>query len=204
MQNSGEQSRKNPLGVTAITVHFCLVVCGVAALLSGLSAGDYKKIEHLGFTLHSWIGLLAAGVVLLRLVLGVVGPPWLRFGNWVPYTGKRLALVKEDLRELASLRLPHRPPHVGIAGLVETFGIVVFLLSALSGLVLFFTIEPGQKAHGMAHAVKEFHETGLSLILAFLTLHAGAVLLHALQGRHVWRRMFVLKEPVTSQGPVMK
>jgi cytochrome b len=196
-------SGENRLGTTAVLVHLGLVVCGIAALLTGLQAGDYKRVEHLGFTVHSWVGMAGAFFVLLRAALGIAGPTELRFGTWVPWTRERLCRVKEDISGLLRFSLPHRPPHEGAAGLVETFGLLAFLATALSGVFLFFTIEPGQKSRGLVHAVKEFHETGLTLILVFLSMHAGAVVLHALTGRHLWRRMVFLKEreaPLSPEG----
>jgi cytochrome b len=201
MNNNGEYAEERAIGTTTILVHLGLAVCGIAALLTGLLADDYKRAEHLGFTVHSWIGLAGAFFVLLRAALGIVGPAELRFGNWVPCTRERLSRVKEDIIGLASFRLPHRPPHVGVAGLVETFGLLSFLLTALSGIFLFFALEPGQKSHGLVHAVKECHEAGLSLILIFLSMHAGAVVLHALTGRHLWRRMLFLNERQAGQRP---
>ena len=201
MKNREEHTEEHALGVTAILIHLGLVVCGIAALLSGLLAGDYKRIEHLGFTVHSWIGMAGAYVVLMRVALGIVGPPELRFSNWVPYTRERLSYVKEDIMGLLKFRLPDRPTHVGVSGLVQTFGLLAFLVTALSGIFLFFTIDPGQKSRGLVHAVKEFHEAGLSLILIFLSMHVGAVTMHALRGHHLWRRIFFLKEPQVGPSP---
>jgi cbb3-type cytochrome oxidase subunit 3 len=96
---------------------------------------------------------------------------------------------------LCRLQLPERPTHVGMAGLAQALGLFVFLLLALSGIFLFFTIDPGHKSRGIVHAVKEFHEVGLFLILLFLSMHMGAVTMHALRGHHLWRKMIFLKEP---------
>ena len=193
MNNEGYSGAPS-LGVTAISVHLGFLVFGIAALLSGLAAGDYKKIEHFGFTLHSWFGMAAVFIVLLRMVCGLVGPAELRFTNWVPFTRERLLCVKDDIAGLLRLRLPERPTHTGLAGLVQTFGLLVFLFIALSGIVLFFTIEPGHKSRGLIHAIKEFHEAGLFLIAIFLSIHVGAVTMHALNGRHYWRKIFFLKD----------
>lgn len=194
MKSTGEYQGETRLGSTAILIHFGLLVCGIAALLSGMLADDYKKIEHMGFTVHSWIGMSGAFFVLLRGMLGVVGPRNLRFTSWVPYTRERFERVKEDVVGLFRFRLPERPTHVGVAGLVQTFGLLVFLFVALSGIFLFFTLEPGHKAHGAVHAVKELHEAGIVLIPLFLAMHVGATVAHALRGRHLWRKMLFLKE----------
>ena len=192
MESSKKYVGIHALSRTAILVHFGLAVVGIAALCSGLFADDYKNIAHWGFSFHRWIGISTASIVLLRVLLGVVGPYDLRFSNWVPYTRERFSYVKEDLGGLRRLDLPPRPPHFGMMGLVQFFGLVVFLLVALSGIVLFWGIQPGQKAQGIVHTVKEFHETGLFFISLFLTLHVGGVIMHALHGRHNWRRMFFL------------
>ncbi len=181
-------------GVSAVLIHLGLASLGVAAWLTGGLADDYKKMAHYGFTLHSWIGAGAAGFILTRFFLGVLGARDMRFSQWVPCTKERLIMVREDVAGLLRFRLPERATHQGLAGLVQTFGLAVFLLMALTGGFLFLSLEPGQKARGLAHTVKELHEAGQLLIPLFLSVHAGAVTLHALRGRHLWRRMFLLKE----------
>ena len=59
---------------------------------------------------------------------------------------------------------------------------------------MFFYLQPGLKTGGALHFIKELHETGEGVIPIFLALHVGAVLLHALTGRHLWRKMFFLKD----------
>jgi hypothetical protein len=118
----------------------------------------------------------------------------MRFSQWVPLTGERWRLIGEDVATLLRFRLPERPSHQGIAGLVQTFGLSVFLFMALTGGFLFFALEPGQKARGLLHSVKEVHEIGQLLIPLFLSMHGGAVVLHALCGRHLWRKMLFLRE----------
>ena len=44
------------------------------------------------------------------------------------------------------------------------------------------------------HVIEEIHEIGEGLIPVFLVLHVGAVILHALFGRQLWRPMIFLKE----------
>jgi cytochrome b561 len=58
-------------------------------------------------------------------------------------------------------------------------------------MALFLT--PGRKAAGFAYVIKEMHEPGLWLILAFLAIHVSAVALHAYAGKNLWRKMFFLE-----------
>lgn len=201
MNTDAEHTDEKRLGATAILIHLGLAACGIAALLTGLLVDDDSEIGALGFALHSWSGMAATSFIVLRMGLGIVGPAELRFGNWVPYTRERLSLVKEDIIGLLTLRLPHRPPHAGVAGLVEAFGLLAFLATALSGAFLFFTLEPGQESHGLVHAVKECHEACVPLVLLFLSMHAGAVVLHALTGQQLWRKMLFLKERPATPDP---
>ncbi|MFO0753237.1 MAG: hypothetical protein U0411_07940 [Thermodesulfovibrionales bacterium] len=76
--------------------------------------------------------------------------------------------------------------------MVQTFGIAVFSWMMTTGTLLFLYLEPGSKARGLVHEIKELHEAGEVLIPAFLVLHVGAVFLHALSGNHLWKRVIFL------------
>jgi len=193
MDQTIEVSKVEQLDDFTIFLHFGLMVFALLAWLTGDWGGDYKKMEHLGFSIHKWLGMGTALFVAARLYHGCCGPDQARFVNWVPYTWKRLQLVFEDLRTLLTLKIPNRPPHQGLAGLWEAFGLAVFTWMAGTGFCMFLFLTPGQKAHGLVHFVKELHEFGASLVPIFLTVHVAAVGLHALTGDHRWRKMFFLK-----------
>jgi cytochrome b len=175
-------------------IHLGLTVFGVLALVTGLWAGDYKRVHHLGFSLHKWIGLTLSFFVAWRIWNGFFGAPEALFSQWVPSSLERLKMVWLDGLTLLRLKLPERPAHQGLAGLVQTFGLAVFAWMAGTGSLMALFITPGHKAGGFVHAIKEAHELGLWLIVAFLLIHVGAVILHALAGDHLWRRMFFLEK----------
>jgi len=175
-------------------LHVGLAVLGLLAWLTGQFAGDYKKMSHPGFTIHSWIGISLSLLVLLRLLYGVWGPDQARFTSWVPYTWDRLRLVGEDLLTLAKLKLPERPAHQGLKSVAQSFGLLVFSWMALTGSLMFFYLPPGQKARGLMHAIKEGHEWGETLIPIFIAVHLTGVLLDALFGQQKWRRTFFLED----------
>ena len=182
------------LDVGTRLLHLLLVISGLLAWITGGLAEDYQHARHAGFTIHGWIGIGAAAATALRLVYGVLGPRAPRFWNWLPVTGGRLRLVVEDVRGLLRLQLPDREPRQGLAAVVESFGLAVFAFLSATGVILFLYLEPGMKARGAMHLVKELHEAGEALLPLFVGTHAGAVVLHALTGRHLWRSMFFLKE----------
>ena len=194
------KERTNELGPGAILIHLGLLLFGITAWLTGDLADDYKKAVHSGFTVHSLIGIAAAGFAGLRLLTGLFGPRIVRFSQWMPFTPGRIRLALEDVAGLVRFRLPERPTHQGLAGVVQTFGLFVFLLMAVTGGVLFFGLEPGQKAHGVLHDVKEVHEIGVALVPAFLLMHVGAVVMHALRGKHLWKKILFINDKIESRS----
>jgi cytochrome b len=194
MSTETELSTRNDLDVFARVIHLGLLIFGVLGLLSGEWAEDYEKIKHLGFTIHSWLGMGLALFIFFRLIYGLIGPKNVRFTQWIPYTKNRFRLVLHDLLNLVKFRLPERPVHQGLAGLVQTFGLAVFSWMALTGSLMFFFLEPGREARGILHLIEEAHEIGETAIPLFLALHVGAVVMHALFGRHIWRRMLFLEK----------
>jgi len=171
-------------------IHLVLIVLGIIAWLTGEIAEDYEEGVDWGYTVHSWAGLGVALFILLRVIYGVVGPDLVRFTSWVPYTRERLIQVWEDLLTLLRFKLPDRPAHVGLSGLVQAFGLLLFFWMALTGSVLFFYIEPGTETSGLLHLVEELHEVGEDLIPVYLVLHVGAVILHTMLDRSFIKRMF--------------
>ncbi len=187
-------SRKNDLDALTRMLHLGLVVFGLLALMTGDFAGDYKRAESLGFIVHGWIGIGVTVFVGLRLAYGILGPARARFSNWIPYNRERLGLVLEDITGLVKFRLPDRQPHQGLAALVEMSGLLLFSLLAITGVLLFIAVEPGHRVQGTARFIKELHEAGETLLPLFFLGHGGAVLLHAIAGKHLWRKMIFLKE----------
>jgi cytochrome b len=170
-------------------IHLALALLGIAAVVSGQFAGDYRNAAHTGFTVHRWIGIGMGAALLARTLWGLAGPRAVRFSQWLPVTRARLSVALQDIVLLGRLQLQERESHEGLAGLVQTVGLLAFLWMAATGAILFAYIEPGARATGWLRAVKELHEGGQAVVLAYLVLHIGAVVVHVLTGRPIWRRM---------------
>jgi cytochrome b len=171
-------------------IHLALVVCGIAALVSGQFAGDYRKPEHTGFSIHQWCGIAMAVTVGLRWLWGIAGLRAQRFSSWFPLTRARLAAAWQDITALIRFKLPVRPQHQGLAGLVQAVGLCAFAWMAVTGTLLFVWLEPGARAVGGVRLIKGLHEAGQVVLWSYLALHVGAVILHSLAGHDLWRRMF--------------
>ena len=166
---------------------------GLLAYLTGDLADDYDEGVDWGFDVHAWLGLAVGLFIVGRLVLGVLGPGNARFSRWLPVTRERWRLVIEDLRGLATFKLPKRDVRQGIAGAVQAFGLLLFTWFAITGFLLFLYLEPGVRSSGMIHWVEEAHEAGEEMIPIFLALHIGGALAHLLSGRNLFRHVFFLK-----------
>jgi cytochrome b len=194
MNMDSDISREADLDVFARFIHLGILTFGLLAYLTSGWAEGYEKAQHFGFSVHRWLGILLAAFIAMRLIYGIIGPKVVRFTHWVPYTKERWSKAWEDVLTLLRFRLPDRPVHEGLAGIVQTFGLLVFTWMSLTGGLMFFLLVPGQEARGAMHAIQEVHEIGEGLIPIFLLLHVSAVVFHALSGRHIWRKMIFLKE----------
>jgi cytochrome b len=183
---------EEPLDRTTRLLHLGLAVFGVWAWWIGDGAGDYKRVAHPGYTQHMWVGIAFTAFLFARIVWGLVGPESARFTNWVPWNASRFRAVIEDLRMLLRFRVPDRSSHLGLAGLVQALGLLAFMWLGSSGLVLALTIMPGAPVTGWVHAIKELHEIGKVLVPVYLILHVGAVALHAIAGKPIWKKMLFL------------
>jgi cytochrome b len=171
-------------------IHLALASLCLLAWGSAQFAGDYKRAVHLGFTIHEIVGIGFTVALALRVLVGLLGPQRARFSTWFPFGPDNLRLVLDDLRNAARLRVAQRAPHEGIAGIVQFLGLLAFVLIASTGTLLAFYLEPGARASGWVHGLKEVHEAAQVLIPVYLGLHVGGTLVHALLGDPLWREMF--------------
>jgi cytochrome b561 len=167
-------------------IHLGMAVFGITAFLTGELAEDGG--ESFGYLLHAYLGLSLASVMVLRIVAGLTSSTALSFKSWSPFSRRQWQMALHDLRSLLSLKVPERDRHQGLAGLTQAFGLILFAWMALTGTGLFL-LGNGVESEAF-ELIEEMHEVGESLIPLYLALHVGAVLLHTLAGKPVWRKMF--------------
>lgn len=179
-------------------LHLGLAVFGVWAWLIGsgwigAGAGDYDHPDHFWYIQHRWVGLTFTAFLLARILWGFIGPANARFVNWAPWTRSRFKLVIEDVRSLLRFRVTDHPTHVGLSGLVQALGLIVFLWLAVSGLSNAIAITPGVKLTGWPRVIKHWHQIGNVLVPGYLILHVGGTIAHSLAGKQVWKKMLFLE-----------
>ncbi len=145
--------------------------------------------------LHSWLGYLAAILVVLRVAWGFVGPEYARFPNFV--RGPRAVLgYLGGLIRLSSKRYLGHSPAGGAMILALLFMVAVTAVTGMANLAadrgtgplasVVAKVErppriPGQRRPQLV--IKEVHEAVANITLALVALHILGVLLASLAHR---------------------
>jgi cytochrome b561 len=159
-------------------IHLGMAVFGVFAFITGELAED--GITSSGYTLHSYLGLSLASIILIRVAMGFTHSPALSFKAWSPFSKQQRQYVIDDFRSFLTLKIPKRDRHDGLAGFTQAFGLLVFIWMSVTGTILFML--GSESKSNLFEYVVELHEVGESLIPLFLAIHVGAVILHILCG----------------------
>ena len=174
----------------ARAIHFGLAAFGITAYLTAEFAEAAS--DSWGYLIHAYLGFGLGLCIALRLALGFTSSETLSFKDWSPLLLKQWEMALADLKSLLTLNLPERDRHQGLAGLIQAFGLFIFVWMAITGTLLFII----QESTGSVtfEIIEEAHEIGEGLIPLFLAIHIGAVILHTLTGNPIWKKMFSSKE----------
>ena len=170
----------------AKAIHLGIAVFGITAYLTGdWAEGDGTS---LGYLMHTYLGLSLVAFMLLRIGAGFPGRHVLTFKGWSPFSRQQWCLAIEDVYTLLKLGVPEREPHQGLAGITQAFGLIVFAWMGATGTAIYL-LNDGLKSGAFKFA-EEVHELGEALIPIYLVMHVGAVILHTLSGKPIWKKMF--------------
>jgi cytochrome b len=152
-------------------------------------------IEDDWLGLHVLAGYTVLGLVLFRLVWGVIGTRHARFTDFVRSPSAVLAYLKDVVRVRARRHLGHNP--AGGAMVIALLGSLVF--SAVSGLALYGYGEFSGPLAGLlqgapgwlGNVLEGMHEFFANFTLLLVVLHLAGVALTSLQhGENLVRSMF--------------
>lgn len=154
--------------------HWSLVASFIIAYASG---EDF-------LTLHSWAGYSILGLLLVRIVWGVIGTRYARFSNFIyrPTTIKQF--LKDTLKFRASRYLGHNPA----GGAMVILLMLSLLLAIFTGLLVYGAEEhagPLASWFGKPHSVwaevtEESHEFFANFTLLLVFIHVIGVLVESL------------------------
>ena len=145
------------------TFHWSLAA---SFLLAWISADEWDL-------LHFWAGYAAAALIAFRLVWGLTGPHYARFGQFVKGPATVRAYLGEMLRGREARYIGHNP-----AG----GAMIVCLLAGLAGVSLSGWLMTTDAFWG-SDAMEGAHELLANGLLALVLLHVGGVLFASLRHR---------------------
>jgi len=167
--------------------HWSLVVCFTVAYLSG------EGEENL--SLHAVSGYMVGGLILFRLLWGVIGPLHARFRDFVFPPAVVLGYARDLLQRRAKRYLGHNP----LGGAMVIALLIGLALTTLTGLVVYAAEKQAGPLVGLLHgmpgwlgeASEETHEFFSNLTLLLVGLHvAGVVMSSVLHRENLVRAMF--------------
>lgn len=165
-------------------------------LVLGFFTAYLVEDEMLG--LHVWSGYLVFGLVLLRIVWGLVGSTHARFGDFVYGPSKVARYTKQVITFSAPRHIGHNPA----GGAMIVLLLMNLILISLSGMVLYGAETQAGLLGGIAEALgvagergaealEEMHEFFANLTLLLVVIHVSGVLFESLlHGENLVRAMF--------------
>ncbi|MFE8032532.1 cytochrome b/b6 domain-containing protein [Thiohalocapsa marina] len=159
--------------------HWLLFLAVAAALLTGLQGGNWM-------VWHGRIGLLILGLLVFRLVWGVLGSTYARFAQFVPTPGRLLDYVQGRWRGVG-----HNP----LGALSVLALLAVLLWQSVSGLFANDDIAFNGPLYPLVSRatsdwLTSWHRQALWPIVGLVTLHILAILFYAvLRGKNLVRPM---------------
>jgi len=131
-------------------------------------------------TIHEWSGYIAAGLVIFRILWGIIGPRYARFTSFVKGPGKTIAYLKDMAQGKEKRYLGHNP--AGAAMIIAL--LIGMLVTVWTGWLL---LQP-QYEHSII--VRGAHSLMTSILMGLVILHVGGVILSGLRhGENLARAM---------------
>lgn len=135
-------------------------------------------------TLHSWAGYIVLGLVLARIVWGLIGSRHARFSDFIYRPGTIRQFIKDSLRLQGRRYLGHNPA----GGAMVILLLLSLLMTSVTGLLVYGAEEAAgplagwasQLDHDWAEAFEEIHEFVANFTLFLVFVHVAGVLIESL------------------------
>lgn len=138
-------------------------------------------------TVHVYAGYLILGLIVMRLMWGLVGSRYARFSNFVRSPSEVIAYAKDVARFRAKHYVGHNPAGGAMIialllslGMTLLFGLLTYGAMEFSGPLAGLTAGVGDT---VAHGFKEVHEFFANFTLVLVVLHVIGVLVASMQHR---------------------
>ncbi len=186
MSETSERLIETPVWDVPVRLfHWSFATCFAVSWISG-------QVENLD--VHYASGLVLLGLVVFRLLWGLVGSPTARFAHFLRGPGAAIAYLKQSLR--------HRGPsysfgHNAAGGLMVLALVVLVGLQVVSGMsstddVIFEGPLYGRLPEWLARPLEIVHEPLANILLALALLHILVILIYRFAKRENLVRAMVL------------
>jgi cytochrome b len=150
--------------------HWLLAACVVGSVVSAKVGGN-------AMVWHFRLGYVVFALLAFRILWGLMGGRWSRFGSFLYAPATVLRYLRRDVRAAEHLDVGHNP-----LGALSVFGLLAFL-AAQVGTGLFADDEISNAgplvkfvSGATSHLLSEWHEeVGQFVIIAMVVLHVGAI-----------------------------
>ena len=144
--------------------HWLLVLCIVASFVSGQLGGNLMDW-------HGKIGLLIVGLIVFRLVWGLIGSTYARFSQFVPTPAKLKAYLQGEWRGVG-----HNPLGAfSVFGLLALVGIQVATGLFANDDITFFGPLYELVSKDVSNRLTGLHKLSSNLLLVLIGLHLAAI-----------------------------
>lgn len=192
---AGEDSAGLPPGVERLRVwdpllrafHWLLAICVTITWVIGQVGPDRM-------TVHFWFGYVITGLLVFRLVWGLVGPRPARFVHFIRGPRAVLAYARGFFTRQPSFWGGHNP--MGALSVVAMLAVLV--MQVVTGMMSESEnfIDEGPLASSVSKATRKLagnlHELGATLILILVVIHVAVVLWYRL-----WKREDLIRPMIT-------
>lgn len=133
----------------------------------------YDLVDDSGDPLHRWLGYVAAGLVVFRLLWGAVGSPHARFSAWLPRPSGVLAYGRALMQGRAPRFVSHTP--LGAVMMLAMWTLILGL--AVTGWMS--RLDPFWGADWPI----DIHRWMSNTLLALVVVHVAAAIAMSIKGR---------------------
>ena len=173
MEQEQQQRSVRVWDVPTRVFHWALVACIAVAVITGMKGGG-------AMLWHGRAGLAVVGLVCFRIVWGVIGSTYARFGQFLPTPAKILAYVRGQWQGVG-----HNP-----LGALSVFALLGFsLLQAATGLfsndeIAFEGYLAGMISSDLSLQLTTVHRRAFWVLGALVCLHVASIVFYALVKKH--------------------
>lgn len=172
-------------------------------LVAGIVA-QYVTAEWLDNAMqwHFYVGYGVLGLIIFRVIWGVVGPRYARFAHFLRGPGAVVSYV----RQLPHRNTQHAAGHNPLGGWFVMLMLLLVLTQAISGLFMTDDVFlDGPYRHTVSDSVLDvmsfLHHQGFNALVAIIALHVGAIIFYAVyKKQNLTRTMVSGKAPVSAEG----